>query len=100
VEGRGEEEAGLTKREIVEELRFVRDGIRTLSIEEIQSRLDRAIPGIEALPEPGAYTDLDLSEWRPGSSQIAFVPGDCLISLKAVIKAGARIIIEPGKPED
>jgi hypothetical protein len=30
---------------------------------------------------------------------VAIVPDDCLISMKAAIKAGARIVIEPATPE-
>jgi hypothetical protein len=87
----------MTKREIVDKLRSLRDCWNTLSYEQMISYFEEMADAVEALPDPKA--DLHGTPWLPGRSMVAIVPGDCLISLKAAIEAGARIVIEPADPE-
>jgi hypothetical protein len=92
----------MTRREIVEKLRSFRDCWNTLSYEQMRSYFEEMADAVEALPDPEADPASGLAgkPWPPGRSMVAIVPGDCLISLKAAIEAGARIVIEPATPED
>jgi hypothetical protein len=90
----------LTKKEIVSALRSLRATHRIAADADIDTTLDDLIRRVEEFPDPPADPPSDLAKWRPGTSVVAYVPDDSLISVRSAIKAGARIIIEPGKPED
>jgi hypothetical protein len=97
----------MTKQDIVDKLHFLRDGCRVFTAGLIRSQLVELIAAVEALPDPeagvtpphDAGTEETLRRWRPGHSMVAMVPDDCPISLRAAVKAGARIVIEPAGPE-
>jgi hypothetical protein len=91
----------LTRREIVDKLRSFKTCWHDLPYEKMESYFEELADAVEALPGPtaGPAPDLHGTPWPPGRSMVAIVPGDCLISLKAAIEAGARIVIEPANPE-
>jgi hypothetical protein len=98
----------MTRRQIVAALRAVGEGFTSWEPEQVRQRLVEIELEVENLPGPvapgaailrDAETEETLRRWRPGHSMVAMVPDDCLISLKAAVKAGARITIEPANPE-
>jgi hypothetical protein len=91
----------VTRREIVEKLDKLVYRCRSAGYTTIEDDLVDVMIAINALPGPEADPApyLHGTPWPPGGSMVAIVPGDCLISLKAAIEAGARIVIEPANPE-
>jgi hypothetical protein len=89
----------VTKREIVETLRSMAENYEALPRIVAETRLRELAYEVESLPEPEEGPSPKLGAWRPGTSVLTYAQGDCLISLKAAIEAGARIVIEPATPE-